>query len=209
MPDNKKRSKKPGKGAKSQGLRPKRRAGRKLGPKTLFVLAQPSDMPAAEVVQAAAKQGIVVSTALVHTIRSRHKGKSANKDTLNQAAPSVASVPRHASNHAYPSASAFVREQALNRPVKEVVEAARKAGLQVTANLVRIVRHKMRKAANGVTATGSFPSRRGRPPATARPLELGAAEAQFRHLVFELGINRARNLVSEVDQAMHRLFAGN
>ena len=208
MPDNKKRSKKPGKGTKSQGLRPRGRAGRKLGPKTLFVLAQPSDMPAAEVVQAASKQGIVVSTALVHTIRSRHKGKSANKDTFNQAAPAVASVPRRASNHAYPSASAFVREQALNRPVKEVVEAARRAGVQVTANLVRIVRHKMRKAANGAAAAGSLPSRRGRPP-TARPIELGAAEAQFRHLVFELGINRARSLVSEVDQAIHRLFAEN
>jgi hypothetical protein len=208
MPDNKKRPRKPGKGGKSQVLRPKGRPGRKLGPKTLFVLSQPSDMPAADVVQSAARQGIRVTTALVHTIRSRHKGRSAPKDSLNPAASQAAGVPRgsHASNHSYASASAFVREQALNRPVKEVVEAARKVGLKVTANLVRIVRHKMRKAANGGPALGPG-IRRGRPPASDRHVLLGTAEAQFRQLVFELGVNRAKNLVSEVDQAVRRLFA--
>jgi hypothetical protein len=90
-------------------------------------------------------------------------------------------------------------------PAKQVVAAGAKIGLKLTPNLVRIVRYKMRRAglAKPVAAL-KRPLRKARPPAmrAASPNDL-----QFKRLVVELGIARARTLVDEVARGLESLIA--
>jgi hypothetical protein len=107
----------------------------------------------------------------------------------------------------YPSASAFVRTQPVNVPAKQVVAAGAKIGLTLTPNLVRIVRYKMRRA--GLAKPLSVvrrPLRKARAPAN---LPAAAAnELQFKKLVLEIGVARAKTLVGAVAQSLESLFSG-
>ncbi len=105
----------------------------------------------------------------------------------------------------YPSASAFVRTQPVDIPAKQVVAAGAKVGLKLTPNLVRIVRYKMRRA--GLAKPVASPKR---PLRKARPAIMPAAgpkDLQFKRLVVELGIARARTLVEEVARSLESLIA--
>ena len=105
----------------------------------------------------------------------------------------------------YPSASAFVRTQPVNVPAKQVVAAGAKIGLELTPNLVRIVRYKMRRAGLAKPLAAAR-----RPLHKARPATVPAAapnELRFKRLVVELGVARARNLVEEVARSLESLIA--
>jgi hypothetical protein len=180
---------------KRQQRKGRSKPGRKRSATTLFVLSKPAGMPAADVVKAAAAQGITLTTARVHTIRGRYQGKAV--------AVAQRDVPAaKARGKRYRSASEFVREQPLDKPSKEVVAAGAKVGLKLSQGLVRVIRFHMRHQRSGTQATtGRRP--RGRPPATAAFTHTpGASEAQFRKLVVELGVARAQMLVAEVERAV-------
>ncbi len=183
------------KSTKNQRQRTSRsKPGRKRSATTLFVLSKPAGMAAAEVVKAAATQGIKLTTARVHTIRGRYQGKAASAQR---------NVPEpKARGRQYRSASEFVREQPLDKPSKEVVAAGAKVGLKLSQGLVRVIRFHMRHQRSGGQVT---PGRRGRgrPPMHAP----GAAEAQFRKRVVELGVARAQMLVDEVERAVAELLS--
>jgi hypothetical protein len=188
-------------------------------------LSQPGDLPAADVVAAAAERGIKLNALLVHQVRSRYKdrvgatGSSALVPTTSKAAK--------ASSTKRGSASEFVREQPMEMPTNEVVEKAEKLGITLSQGLVRVIRFKMRHrgeakpaaAGRGVVRRGRPPkaaiaagkaARRGRPPKMAPALAggLSAAEVQFRRLVIELGTGRAKALVGEVEKGLEALIKG-
>jgi hypothetical protein len=85
-------------------------------------------------------------------------------------------MPRHKKYEG--TGSAFIREQPDSLSTSAVIAAGKQVGLKITANLVRIVRYKMRKAAGTVTERGrrkgtdaiqvapaqATKQRRGRPP---------------------------------------------
>jgi hypothetical protein len=199
----------------------RKRPGRKLSDTTRFVLSLPRDTAAVEVVEAAAAQKINLTAALVHKIRSRYKGPLPGQQNQAKSAPAPQRVDVPTTgNKQYPSASAFVREQPLNRPVSEVVAEGTKLGLNVKPLLVRVVRSKMRHAgdAKPVTSAKGVGKRgrpvraapkpsvaRGRPPASAAS---STAETQLRALVVELGTARAKALVDELATAIEALIAG-
>jgi len=202
-------SKKTTKAHQKSGKRP----GRKLSDTTRFVLSMPRDTAAVEVVKAAAAHKIELTAALVHKIRSRYKGPPLGAQVQPRPASAAPGGKR------YPSASAFVREQALNRPVNEVVAEGTKLGLNVKPLLVRVVRSKMRHAGDAKPAAAAKGAvRRGRPVRAVAQTEgkrgrpragtaSGAAEAQLRSLVVQLGTARAKALVTELEHAIEALIS--
>lgn len=104
----------------------------------------------------------------------------------------------------------FVRTQALTLPAKDVVTAAAKLGLRMTPDYVHKVRSstKARDRLAGV----SMPSPR------AKTLSTGLAsakvpsgprnngEAAFRKLVLELGLDRAKRLLADIERRLAPLL---
>jgi hypothetical protein len=100
-----------------------------------------------------------------------------------------------------------VREQPLDLPSREVVAAGTKLGLKLSQGLVRVIRFHLRHPRpGGHRATRREAGRSGRSQVAASAP--GAAEVQFRKLVLELGVARAKALVSEVEAAIERLVSG-
>lgn len=99
--------------------------------------------------------------------------------------------------------SDFIRSMSNDMPAKDVVEAGKKKGLKFSQQLVYNVRAGEKK--------GGAKSRRGGRPARGRAAAAAGAsgqEAQFRQLVVDLGVTRAKSLLDEVDDAMRRVVAG-
>ncbi len=95
------------------------------------------------------------------------------------------------------NASAFIRKQPASMSPKEIMEAGKKAGLKFSINLVYAVRSR----AGSAKPKGK---RRVRRAAAGS----NASEAQFRRLVLDLGLGRAKALVDEVERGMKQLIAG-
>ncbi len=101
----------------------------------------------------------------------------------------------------YSSASDFIRQQPLDTPAKDVVEAAARVGIELNAGLVRVTRFKMRHAGSQHETTARVQRPRLRKTTGANH----GLEAQFQRLVAELGTLRAHALVAEVAEAFDRL----
>jgi hypothetical protein len=93
--------------------------------------------------------------------------------------------------------SAFVREQPADMPAKEVVKAAKAAGIELSEGFVYNIRSAAKKKARVA------PTRAG--GAKAAP---AGDEAAFRGLVVSLGTGRARALIDEVEAGLARVVAG-
>jgi hypothetical protein len=90
--------------------------------------------------------------------------------------------------------SAFVREQPADLPAKEVVKAAKVAGMKLTEGFAYNIRSAAKKKA------GVAPARVGR-----RKAGPTGDEAAFRAL--GLGTGRARALIDEVEAGLARVVA--
>jgi hypothetical protein len=110
--------------------------------------------------------------------------------------------------------AAFVRNQPVGMPAKDVVVAASRLGMTMTPDYV----HKVRSTAK---ARGRAPSLAARKPARkassrsdfrfGRPLGVvraGTPEAAFRKLVLELGMQRAKDLLADVERKLGALIRG-
>lgn len=114
------------------------------------------------------------------------------------------------------SKSTFIRQHP-DLSVDELVAKAEEEGMSIAPNLVYKVR--------GRAKTGSVsaaPTRRGRPPRAAAAREPGTVAAKkepaparandnettFRKLVLELGLQRAKALLVEVEDRLQALVAG-
>lgn len=116
------------------------------------------------------------------------------------------------------SKSTFIRQHP-DLSVEEVVAKAKDEGLIIAPNLV----YKVRGRAKARVGSVSTPARRGRPSraaaatreagAVSAPKELpasraGDTEAVFRKLVLELGLQRAKALLDEVEDRLQAVVAG-
>jgi hypothetical protein len=131
-------------------------------------------------------------------------------------------APRPSANRARPRANAaaskaaFVRAQPLSLSAKDVVAAAARLGMSMTADYVHKVRSTAKARAAGPQPAVA-PARKAAPdPARKaapklRPLGLiraGTPDAAFRKLVLELGLQRAKDLLSEVERKLAALIGG-
>jgi hypothetical protein len=187
-------------GKKTAKTQAKPKRGRKLGSKTLFILAQPSEVPAADVVATAAQRGLQITSALVYKVRSKYRGKAVSKTAAITPLPEAALV---AAPGKHKNASAFVRAQPLEKPAKQVVTEAKKAGFAVKPNLVYMVRSSMKK--KGVVAkSGPKPkdARSGLKVATGT----SSTEATFKEAALEVGLANARRLLTELEAGVRSLI---
>ena len=100
----------------------------------------------------------------------------------------------------------FIRSQPASMSAKDVVDAARKAGLKVTVNHVYNIRaaekkdspHAAPRSAAAPSTNSPSPSRRGRK--AAQPISASTAlEAQLRRAIAEVGLQRAREIFDSVE----------
>jgi len=96
------------------------------------------------------------------------------------------------------SKTAFVLSLPHNMPAKEVVAKAKAAGLTITAGYA----YEIRSAANRKGKKGKLAG------ATRRANGGGSSESTFRSLVVDLGLARARSLLSEVERRLGDVVAG-
>jgi hypothetical protein len=90
----------------------------------------------------------------------------------------------------------FVRATPRTMSAKEVVEAAKKKGVQLTENYVYTVRSSSgtKKTAKG--KPGPKPGRKGK--SAVASLEMSPAEAQLRSAIADLGLVRASEILEGV-----------
>jgi hypothetical protein len=163
--------------------------------KTAFVLAWPADTPAAEVVTAAGQQGMQLSAKHVYKIRS------ANRAKLERTTSSGALRDPNA-NGGFRTASAYIKAQPLDMGTMDLIARGRSHGFEINRHLIYVTRAAMRKK----LAQGSPLTQQGHGRFTYG-LSGGSIESQFRRLVVELGINRARSLVADVEYKWQSLVA--
>ena len=112
--------------------------------------------------------------------------------------PRKKSTPKSATNTPTQKVSktAFVLGQPETMNVKEVVEAGAKQGIKLSRAYVYNIRNTARKKANK-------PGRkRGRPPkpaATAHPTAAAGDDWQFKKMVLDIGLKKARALMAELE----------
>jgi hypothetical protein len=145
------------------------------GSKTGFILGMPT-ASAKEVVDAAAKVGIKLTTNSVHAIRSMAK---------KRAGGGRGARPTRAKSNGKMTASDFVRGMP-EAPARDVVAAAKNAGIKLSERYVYVIRSSDRaKARAGGSARG-----RGK-----------GAENSLRQAIAELGLGRARQVLAEMESA--------
>lgn len=115
------------------------------------------------------------------------------------------------------SKSTFIRQHP-DLSVEELLAKAKEEGMTIAPNLIYKVRGRAKVRASAATP----PARRGRPPRAATAREAGAVtaskeaaparareiEASFRKLVLQLGLQRAKTLLAEVEGKLEALLAG-
>ncbi len=188
--------------------------------KTSFVLSFPAETPAKDVVAAGAAQGISLSEKGVYKTRylARAKGSKTPKATVKAAArPAMAAKAPRKPGKRGPgdgSGSAFIRSQPATMKASEVVAAAAKAGITITAGLVYSVRQAAKKKAGKAPSTPAG-KRRGRPPAAAvkvTPKAVvnvaagGDRERQLVQLALDVGLARAVELIRDVKSKIDTLY---
>jgi len=98
--------------------------------------------------------------------------------------------------------AAYVREQPLTIPAREVVEHAAELGLMMTPDYVHKVRSTA-KARNPELVSGMSSRQDARKEAPSR----SSGEAGFRRLVLELGLARSRALLADVERRLGALIS--
>lgn len=157
--------------------------------KVAFILSQDPDLRAREVVKLARLQGLNFSEQRVYAVRSLARNQSEKRI----------------------SKTSFVLGLSDELSAREVVRHARENGLEISEDQVHTIRwaarRKARLAGTGVPfppleAVPTLPSKR-RAAETAKEAPQSAAtsaEKRLRHLIAEVGLTRARQLLEEVDQ---------
>jgi len=101
----------------------------------------------------------------------------------------------------------FIRSQPASMSAKDVVEAAKRAGLKVTVNHVYNIRAAGKKdggfppprSVAAPSTSHPTPSRRGRGPASSAGAPSSALETQLRRAIAEVGLQRAREIFDSVE----------
>ncbi len=97
----------------------------------------------------------------------------------------------------YASASAFVRDHLRTMSTGELIAAGAKQGFVITANLVRVTRHKVRKENGVVLRTPANIIGSGR---TRLARATGNDDLAFRSIVCRIGTLKARELLTAIER---------
>lgn len=157
--------------------------------KSAYVRALPSSMSAKDIVSKAKSEGISLSISQVYTIRTNAKKISGGS---GKSARRAARGPRAGTK------SAFVRSLPRTLTAKEVVEQAKAKGMKLSVAQVYNIRSTASskpatpRAAVQVTAAA---------PRSTAVTSVADAEARFRRLIIEIGLQRAKAVLAEVQAA--------
>jgi hypothetical protein len=159
----------------------------------------------------AKEAGLTISPALVYKVRGRAESaklKVKASAPKNASGGNASATAGSGSGGPPMSKAAFIRSQPASARASDVIAAAAKLGMKLTANHVYAVRSSGKPAGRAKAATvsaGSVPGRRGRPPKSDT---VSSVESTFRRLVIELGVSNAKRLLSEVEEKLKALVAG-
>jgi len=105
----------------------------------------------------------------------------------------------------YASTSSFIRAQPLERPVKDVVAEGAKLGLNVKANLVYMIRSRLKSGGAPKVARRAKPTVQRSPRAlpTAPP-----AAAAYKQAALRVGLDQAKLLLAELEAGVQALVGG-
>ncbi len=184
--------------------------------KSAFVRSLPASLSAKDVIARAKAAGLSLTEHYVYNVRSQAKAKGTIAGGTKQAAAGAkkaAAGTKKSGGGAKKSGgrsnvkSAFVLAQPASLSVKEIVAAAKKAGLSISAALVYSLRGKRKGAAPAAKGTAPAAASSGRKgPAPKLPRDLSAnideTELSLQRLAVHIGIERSRALI---DQAQRRL----
>jgi hypothetical protein len=165
-------------------------------------------LPVEQIVSKAKSEGLRLSPALVYKVRGRTtSAKSVKRAKAPAKAPAKKAAAPASAGAATTSKAAFIRSMPASMSANDVVAAAAKRGMKLTANHVYAVRStskpgRPRKAA--AKRVSAKPTGRG----PGRPSARAGSESTFRRLVLEMGIARAKILVGEVEEKLAALVAG-
>ena len=148
--------------------------------------------------------------------------KAAKTTPAKKAAAPKATAPAAPTSATPVSKSAFIRSQPTSMPARDVVEAARAAGITMTTKFVYNVRGgakateptKKPSAVKPVAAPTKKPSApKAAPKPKAAPVKAAPTGGSdqvvaFRRLVLGLGITRSRQLLDELERGLARLIGG-
>ena len=189
---------------------PKPKSGKKPS-KSQFIRSQPASMKAKDVVAAARKLGLSFGENYVYTIRGNVKRRAARKGGRGAATPPVKR------RRGEPSKSAYILSQPRSVPAKALVVEAKKRGMTLTEHYIYKVRatklppgplSRGQSGGNGSAAAAARVSARA---GGGGPLASGGTpkdERDFRALVIEIGVQRARELIAEVEGQLAAIIAG-
>jgi hypothetical protein len=102
------------------------------------------------------------------------------------------------------SKAAFVRSLPATTPAKEVVAKAKAANLALSENYVYNVRATTKSSVRKKGRGDGAPKQSPKKPSSRS----GSSEANFRRLVVDLGLARARALLGEVESGLQALISG-
>lgn len=160
--------------------------------------------------QAATKLGDASPTSPTLVASPKTRGTEelmAAKKTPKKATPKKARSPNKSAKGnpkaKFGAKSEFIRSQPADMPAKQVVEAAKQAGLTLSENLVYATRADAKKKAVKGSSRSATPKRKPGRPRASSP-KTNDLDAQLRSAIAEMGLARARQVFSEVEAA----FAG-
>jgi hypothetical protein len=153
--------------------------------KSAYVRTLPSSMSAKDVVAKAKSDGITLSVSQVYTIRTNAKKQGKGSGTR------AAGRPRGSRAG---TKSAFVRSLPRSLSAKEVVEQAKQRGM--TLSVAQVYNIRSTSASKGRPASTSIAR-----PAPRAVTSSGDAESRLRRLIIELGLQRAKAVMAEVQAA--------
>jgi hypothetical protein len=167
-----------------------------------FIRSMPAAMKASEVVEKAKEANWDIGEGLVYQVRAVDRKKNG--------APSRGKGLKRITSRAMPlagSKSDFVRAQPASMTAAEIIAKAKAAKMTLTSSLVYAVRG--RKTSKVERHRGG-PQKKvgGRRTAGGTPVPAGGTELSFRKLAFDLGINRSRELLNELEQRLREIVEG-
>jgi hypothetical protein len=191
--------------------------------KSQFIRELPANLPAAEVVSKAKEAGLSFSIPYVHSIRSqarkagakkpgRKPGRPAGKPTgrpVGRPPKAAAAKPSKPSSSRKQEKADFVRSMPASMSPKDIVAEAAKRGLSLSKAYVYILRGRTKPGASAPAAAKPA-VRRGRPPrarVALAPATGETPEAAFVKLSLQLGLERAKSLLTAVDSKLADLIA--
>jgi hypothetical protein len=182
---------------------------------TKYILSLPPALPIPEVVKRAKEAGFETSPSNVHRVRKEHGAPAPKppspgpvKVGAAHSAPAAPKPPRGEDEGG--SKAAFVRSLPRTMRARDVVARAKAAGIELNEKYVHRVRSmsggKKRRKGGAAPAPAAAAPRAAAAPAAhaATP----SSEVQFRKLVLDIGVSRARQLVDDVQKKVEALIRG-